>query len=121
MKNKIIIIIIPIIIIIVGIIIFINYKNYNKIEDGYMVIFHGNKNETYIYKDNKNYKYINVKIVNKKKKVTKRGIVSKKEEIFEVAKKNDAYEYVTLVDKEEQYRVEDFKPLFEGEIKNGKK
>ena len=121
MKNKIIIIIISIIILLIGIFIVISYKNYNKIEDGYMVVFHGKNNETYIYKYNKNYKYINVEINNKKKKVTKKGTITKKEEVFEVAKKNNAYDYVTLVDKEEQYQIEDFKPLFEERKKNGKK
>jgi hypothetical protein len=115
-KKRVIVIIFVTILLIFGVTIIIHNKNYNKIEAGYMIVFHGEEKnieyETYIYEKDKNYKYINTKTKDNKIKVTKRGTVNSKEKIFEVAKKNKAYSYITMTNREERYMVEDFKPIF---------
>ena len=87
----------------------IDYSD-NKIPDGYICVFNGGAGEitysTYIYK-NKNYSanygfdYINTTNTTKSwgssewtTKITSKGTAGWTEEVFEVAKRNNAYSYV---------------------------
>ena len=132
MTKKIIIwigVILVIVALIIGSIIYINNKQNNfKIPDGYISVFHGGEGEetyeTYIYKndnghDNYGFDYINVTNTTVSwgssewnSKITKRGSVQWTDEVFEVAKENNAYSYVTLPNSEEIYTIEQYMNRF---------
>lgn len=113
------------IVILVLIICILILKSNNKIPDNYIAVFHGGTGEityeTYIYKnknDNSKVNYINVTSTTVsygsakwKHKITKRGVSSKKD-IFEIAKKNNAYSYVTISSGSETYSVNQYKKIF---------
>lgn len=107
---------------------YLNYQNNRNIPDNYIALFRGDESSelsysTYIYKiednDSKyNFKYINttnttVSWGNQKWqiKVTERGKVTRVEEVFEVAKKNNSYSYVLLPNDDKSYTVEEFKNI----------
>ena len=133
MKNKKLFCIFAILIIIVLAVISIIYINKNKttndrIPDGYIAIFHGGAGEityeTYVYKKdtgqaNFGFDYINVTNTTVSwgssklnSKITKRGSVQWTEDVFEVAKENGAYSYVTLPNSNETYTIEQYMLMF---------
>ncbi|MEE3343418.1 MAG: hypothetical protein VZS44_04955 [Bacilli bacterium] len=131
MKNKkiIILIIIAIALLIIGAIFLFNRKNLdNNIPDNYIAIFHGGSGEvtyeTYIYRSGNNTKnigfnYINVVSTTKtygsdewEHKVTGRGGAINQEDIFTVAKKNNAYSYVTIPNDDKNYTIEEYQKRF---------
>ena len=133
MKNKKLFCIFAILIIIVlavGSIIYINKDKItnDRIPDGYIAIFHGGAGEityeTYIYKKdnghaNSGFDYINVTNTTVSwgssewnSKITKRGSVQWTDDVFEVAKENGAYSYVTLPNSNETYTIEQYMSMF---------
>ena len=133
MKNKktiIPLIILGMVIIILGVVIsLININNKkNDIPDGYIAVFHGGVGEityeTYIYKINNGhgnlgFDYINVTSTTKSwgssewnSKVTKRGSVDWTDDVFIIAKENNAYSYVTVPDSDVIYTIEEFMDKF---------
>ena len=133
MKNKKLFCIFAILIIIVLAVGSIIYINKNKttngrIPDGYIAIFHGGAGEityeTYIYKKdnghaNFGFDYINVTNTTVSwgssewnSKITKRGSVQWTDDVFEVAKENGAYSYVTLPNSNETYTIEQYMSMF---------
>lgn len=128
MKNKILWLIILIVSIVSCTLIIINIKNNNKIPDGYISIFHGGSGEvtyeTYIYKINNGqanygFNYINVTNTttsygsNKwNTKITKKGSVDWTDNVFSVAKENNAYDYVTLSNSDKKYTIEEYMQMF---------
>ena len=131
MKNKKLFCIFAILIIIAlvfGSIIYINKTTNNKIPDGYIAIFHGGAGEityeTYIYKKdnghaNSGFDYINVTNTTVSwgssewnSKITKRGSVQWTDDVFEVAKENGAYSYVTLPNSDKTYTIEQYMSMF---------
>ena len=133
MKNKKLFCIFAILIIIVLAVGSIIYINKNKttngrIPDGYIAIFHGGAGEityeTYIYKKdnghaNSGFDYINVTNTTVSwgssewnSKITKRGSVQWTDNVFEVAKENGAYSYVTLPNSDKTYTIEQYMGMF---------
>ena len=100
----------------------------NKIPDNYIAIFHGGSGEitfeTYIYKKdnghaNSGFDYINVTNTTVSwgssewnTKITKRGSVQWTDDVFGVAKENNAYSYVTLPNSNNTYTVEEYMHMF---------
>ena len=103
-------------------------KNNSKISDGYIAIFHGGSGEityqTYIYKinnghANSGFDYINVTSTTTfwgssqwNTKITKRGSVQWTDNVFEVAKENNAYSFVTLPNSNKTYKIEEYMQMF---------
>ena len=103
-------------------------KNNDKISDGYIAIFHGGSGEityeTYIYKiDNGqsgySFNYVNITQTTKfwgssewNTKITKKGSVQWTDNVFEVAKENNAYSYVTLPNSDKIYTIEEYMQMF---------
>ena len=133
MKNKklfCIFAILIIIVLVIGSIIYINKNktNNDRIPDGYIAIFHGGAGEityeTYIYKKdnghaNSGFDYINVTNTTVSwgssewnSKITKRGSVQWTDNVFEVAKENGAYSYVTLPNSDKTYTIEQYMGMF---------
>ncbi len=102
--------------------------NTKDIPDNYIAVFHGGAGEitysTYIYKiDNKHpnygFKYINTTNTTKSYgssereiKITGKGEVSWTDDVFQVAKENNAYSYVQLPDSDKQYTIEEYASMF---------
>lgn len=97
-----------------------------EIPDRYIAVFKGESGETvhstYVYKEIKKnktiYKYMNtVSRVNGydssawQEKITKQGKLKKKKKIYDIAKKNEAYDYVKYEDGK-IYSIEEFKKMF---------
>lgn len=136
MKDKIKYIIIglisvSVIVMILGIIlILLNTNNVysDKIPDNYIAIFNGGSGEvtyqTYIYKidngqDNYGFKYINTTNTTKQWgsdevniKITGKGTVTWTDDVFMVAKKNNAYSFVITKDSKNTYTIEEFQGMF---------
>lgn len=131
MKNKVIFLIVGIIVIcsiIITSILIESNKNSDEIPGGYIAVFHGGGGEqtyeTYIYKQNnhqKNYgfDYINVTSTtvywgstNLKRIITNKGSVQWTDDVFDVAKKNNAYSFVTLPNSNDTYTIEEFQEMF---------
>lgn len=137
MKNKRIFLIIVILvisaIIVSGLFIVINKKstdtiNNDEIPDEYIAIFHGGVGEvtyqTYIYKinngeANRGFNYINATSTTVSwgssewnTKITKRGSVEWTDNVFEVAKENNAYSFVTLPNSDKAYSIEEYMNMF---------
>ena len=133
-KKKILLIVVISLIIIAGLsaIFIITNKtlkeNNNNIQKGYIAIFHGGSgertNETYIYKqdnghNNYGFDYINVTSTTKSwgssertSKITKRGSVQWTDDVFTVAKNNNAYDYVTLPNSDKTYTIKQYQKMF---------
>lgn len=131
-KRKILLPLIGLIIIalVTSLIFYINKSNKvsYSVPDGYIAIFHGGTGEvvfeTYIYKQdngqaNSGFDYINVTKTTTswgspdwKAKVTKRGSVQWTDDVFEVAKQNNAYSYVTLPNGDKTYTIERYREMF---------
>lgn len=132
-NNKFILLIIILIISIFSAIIAFVYinkssTNSDKIPDDYIAIFHGGVGEitfeTYIYKKdngkaNSGFDYINVTNTTESwgsskwnTKITKRGSVQWTDDVFEVAKENNAYSYVTLPNSNNTYTIEEYMHMF---------
>ena len=99
----------------------------NDIPSNYIAIFKGETSSvvhtTYLYKDKKGntieYKYINTISTLEgydsgewHEKVTKKGTIKKKNKIYEIAEKNEAYTYAKFSNDDQIYSVEEFKKLF---------
>lgn len=131
MKKKkvfLFVVILIIVIFIVSYIIVIINKNNGKIPDDYIAVFHGGSGEityeTYIYKidnghANFGFDYINVTNTTKfwgsdeqDTKITKRGSVQWTDDVFGIAKENNAYSYVTLPNSDKTYTIEEFMKMF---------
>ena len=105
-----------------------NSRDNNKIPDGYIAVFHGGSGEityeTYIYKNNNGhanfgFDYINVTNTTKSwgsnewnTKITKRGSVQWTDNVFGVAKENNAYSYVTLPNSDKIYTIKEYMQIF---------
>lgn len=132
-KKKILLIVVISLIIIAGLsAIFIitnkTLKENNNIPKEYIAVFHGGSGErtyeTYIYKqdnghNNYGFDYINVTSTTKSwgssektSKITKRGSVQWTDEVFTVAKKNNAYDYVTLPNNNKTYTIKQYQKMF---------
>jgi len=127
-KKLIIIFTVVIILIVVGVCFYFYYQSNKNIPDDYIAVFHGGSGEithsTYIYKidnDQPNYgfRYINVACSTKSwgssewnVKVVGKGEVSWTDDVFSVAKENNAYQYVTLPNSEKSYSIEEFQRMF---------
>ena len=132
MKNKkvfwFVVILIIVIFIVSYIIVTINQNNNDKIPDDYIAVFHGGSGEityeTYIYKinnedANSGFDYVNVTKTTTywgstkwNTKITKCGSVQWTDNVFEVAKENNAYSYVTLPDSDKIYTIEEYMQMF---------
>ena len=137
MKNKkmfcLIMILVISAIIVSGILVVINKnsknnKNNDKIPDGYIAVFHGGSGEiiyeTYIYKNNNGhansgFNYINVTSTTTSwgssewdTKITEQGSVQWTDNVFEAAKENNAYSYVTLPNSDKTYTIEEYMQMF---------
>lgn len=104
------------------------YKENNNIPDNYIAVFHGGAGEvtysTYIYKidnghANYGFKYINTTNTTTswgsstwKIKITARGEVSWTDDVFVVAKENNAYSYVKIPNSDKVYSIEEFMKIF---------
>lgn len=129
MKNKKVKFIL-ICLLIIGIIflLYIKYPNNRNIPDNYIAVFRGDESSelsysTYIYKNEDNDSKYNFKYINTTNttvswgnpkwqiKVTERGKVTRVEEVFEVAKKNNSYSYVLLPNDDKNYTVEEFEDI----------
>lgn len=103
-------------------------KNNDKVPDGYIAVFHSDSGEityeTYIYKinneqANSGFDYVNVTNTTSywgsgefNTKITKRGSVQWADNIFEVARENNAYSYVTLPNTTKIYTIEEYMQMF---------
>ena len=105
--------------ILIGIVILIINDNNNRIPTNYIAVFNGTSEgenySTYIYKlDNKSdeygYSFINITGTSKKYKITSKGETSWKDQLFEVAKSNNAYTSVKYEGRD--YTIEDFAKIF---------
>lgn len=130
LKKKLFWIILIIIVLLVGLAIYVNKSlaNNSKIPNDYIAVFHGGAGEityeTYIYKkdnDKPNFSFDYINVTNTTKswgsdewnsKITKRGSVQWTDDVFEVAKENNAYSYVTLPNSDEVYSIEQFMSMF---------
>ena len=129
MKKKQWIIFIGIVVIIETIMIVFSYRMDidNEIPENYIAIFKSEAGEivytTYLYKNLKNkkikYKYINKKTTLNEynstdfnEKIKKKGTLKNKNEIFKIAKKNNAYSYVKYMKEDKIYTIEEFKKKF---------
>ena len=99
-----------------------------EIPDNYIAVFHGGSGEvtyeTYIYKidnghDNYGFKYINVTSHTQKygsskwtHKITDRGEFDWTDDAFSIAKKNNAYSYVTEPNNDKIYSIEEYQSRF---------
>ena len=132
-KKVSIIIIVVVILILFGFYIYFkdsnnNNNNNNNIPNDYIVVFNGGSGEltysTYIYKidngkANFGFKYINT--VNTsvswgstqwETKIVDKGKVSWTDDVFAIAKKNNAYEYVKLPNDNKTYSIDEFMLMF---------
>jgi len=131
MKNKKMIFIgitLVVIVLILSVTVYVYKYNSSNIPNDYIAVFHGGAGEitysTYIYKidnDQANYgfKYINTTNTTKhwgssewNVKITKRGEFDWTDGAFIVAKKNNAYSYVTIPNSDETYSIEEFQGMF---------
>lgn len=128
-KNKLIIFLITLLVIIVLIVLGIYlYKDKNNIPDDYIAVFYGGSGEvtysTYIYKidnghANYGFRYINTTNTTTswgsstwEIKITARGEVSWTDDVFVVAKENNAYSYVKIPNSNKTYSPEEFMKIF---------
>ncbi len=133
MKKNVTYIIIAFIIIISLLVGYIIYTNKSKTEsdlipEGYISVFHGGVGEityeTYIYKEdndhyNSGFSYINVTNTTESygsnkwiSKITKHGSVQWTDDVFIVAKENNAYSFVTIPNSDKTYTIEEYMKMF---------
>lgn len=126
--KKVIVIIIFLCIILVGVCFGIRYTNNNEISEGYIAVFCGGTGErvysTYVYKidngqANYGFKYINtvsttisLESTELNEKITGRGKLDWTDDVFYIAKKNDAYDYVRIPNSTKTYTIEEFMTMF---------
>ena len=113
MKGKKIIIFLLIILILIV----VAFIYLTRIPADYMSIFHGEYNNTYIYKiengvDHMGFKYINTTKVAGKEIIIGTGEVTSTDDFFPIAKKNNAYLYVTIPDIEGELTIEEYQEIF---------
>lgn len=131
MKKKyiIILIIVAVVLLIIGTIFLLSGKNLdNNIPNNYIAVFHGGSGEetyeTYIYRKKTNttnygFKYINVVSRTEsygstewEHKVTGKGDFDWTDDAFTIAKKNNAYSYVTIPGDDKHYTIEEYQKRF---------
>lgn len=94
-----------------------------KISEDYIAVFNGGSGEitysTYIYKIDNGFKYINTSNTTTSwgssdwdTKITSSGKVSKADDVFTIAEKNNAYSYVKLPNEDKVYSIDEFKSMF---------
>mgnify|MGYP004492575641 CR=1 FL=1 len=100
----------------------------DKVPDEYIAVFHGGSgeitHETYIYKinnkqANSGFNYVNVTKTTThwgssewNTKITKSGSVQWTDDVFEIARENNAYAYVTLPNSNKIYTIEEYMQTF---------
>lgn len=100
----------------------------DKVPDGYIAVFHGGSGEityeTYIYKinnkqANSGFNYVNVTKTTThwgssewNTKITKSGSVQWTDDVFEIARENNAYSCVTLPNSNKIYTIEEYMQTF---------
>lgn len=103
-------------------------KDDDKVPDGYIAVFHGGSGEityeTYIYKINNQHANSGFNYVNVTKttthwgssewntRITKSGSVQWTDNVFEVARENNAYSCVTLPNSNKIYTIEEYMQMF---------
>ena len=132
MKNKKIIIAIFLIFLIAAVValeLVLYNKNYNDVPENYIAVFVGTPNSeityrTYIYKENNEQANFGLTYINTtsntiswgspewEMKVTGRGKVSWTDDVFKVAKENNAYSFVRLPNDDKMYTIEEFMTMF---------
>ena len=131
MKKRIILIITILMVVIVSILLLFIKNNVvlpKEVPDGYVAVFHGGVGEltysTYIYKidngqANYGFEYINTTNTTKSWgspdwniKITEKGEFDWTDGAFIVAKKNNAYSYVTIPGDKKTYSIEEFQGMF---------
>ena len=101
-----------------------NNTNNDKVPDGYIAVFYGGSGEityeTYIYKinnkqANSGFNYVNVTKTTthwgsseRNTKITKSGSVQWTDDVFEIARENNAYSCVTLPNSNKIYTIEEY-------------
>lgn len=117
MKNK----IVPIVIVFLTLLIVLTYLMVNfkaKVPDDYIAVFHGKTGEmTYIYKTNNNhanmgFKYINTISTKGNVEIKDSGEVTWTDDVFSIAKKHGAYDYVKIPNDDKIYSIEEFQKRF---------
>ena len=114
----------------IGTCIFVYSKEKNvdtTIPTDYIIVFKSETAETvhttYVYEVKKKkkitYKYINSTCTTNtydslttNEKITKTGTATKKNKLFEIAKKHNAYSYVKYIKEDKIYSIEEFKEIF---------
>ncbi len=96
------------------------------IPDGFFAVFHGGVGEvcymTYVYDNGDgSFDYVNVKSVTKsygsaewRDTVSAKKTADSVQELFDVAEKQGAYQYVTVGDEPDLYTVEEFRRMYFG-------
>ena len=126
-KKRIILLVTVVVFITVGSCLYLKYRNSNYIPEDYIAVFYGGEGafiySTYIYKVNNGqanygFKYINTTSTidswsssELKTKITNRGRVAWTDDVFAIAKENNAYSYVILPNNE-IYSIEEFMTMF---------
>ena len=129
-KVKLIVIILIVVIVFVtlGFCLFLKYQDSNNIPNDYIAVFNGGSGEitysTYIYKihnghANYGFEYINTTNTTvswgsseRKIKITDKGEVTWTDDVFAIAKKNNAYTYVKLPNNNKIYSIDEFMTMF---------
>ena len=117
---------------VIGYIFYCNLIKNNKIPDDYIAVFYGDSSEitysTYIYKiknetENYGFKYINTINTTKsrgnlkvKVSITGKGDIGWTDEVFTVAKNNNAYSYVKLKDGKKHKKDVEKNGIFQQDI-----
>lgn len=106
-----------IVLIIIIILLVVAFIYLTRIPKDYMSIFHGEYNNTYIYKiendiDHYGFKYINTTKVAGKEIMIGFGEVNSTDDLFPIAKKNNAYLYVTIPGIEGELTIEEYQEIF---------
>ena len=116
-KLELVLIFIPFIIAIGFLLFSVFTTNSIKIPENYIAIFHGSSDKTnyktYIYKidtEEANYGFSYINTTNDK--ITDKGKVDWTDNVFEVAKENKAYSYVTLPNNDKKYTIDEYSRMF---------
>lgn len=125
--KKLIIILLSLLLCVISGLVYLGFYQYNKMPDGYIAVFNGGTGEqvysTYIYKIKNGQVNYGFRYVNKtnttirygssewKEKVTSVGEVAWTDDVFTVAKNNNAYDYV-LLPGGKTVSIEEFQKIF---------
>lgn len=117
-----------VILVICGVCFYLKNNDIENIPDNYIAVFHGGTGErtysTYVYKIDNDYANYGFRYINTtnttvlwgsrdwSRMITGKGEVTWTDEVFSVAKKNNAYSYVTLPNDVKKYTIDDFMAMF---------